>query len=376
MKMRRVTSILIAFGMMASMAACGSSNTTATSESAVSTDSVASVETATVSEPVAEESTSVTEESTELPGEVNIGVQTLVTPELIARYEGIYEEYLGCKVNLLQFDSGADVNRAFASKSIDIGMIGTSPAAIGIATDLGFEVFWFSDVIGSAETLVAKEDSGIKSVKDLVGKKVATPFASTAHFSLQNAMSLNGVDPASVELYDMQPDDIFAAWTRGDIDAAYVWDPVLSKLFADGGVSITDSAELAKEGIVTADLAVINKEFAEKYPSVATGYIKAQLHAVDMYNNDIETAVTKISEAIDITKEEAEAQVKGFQYPDGKEQLSEAYFGEDGESGNIAQILKQSADFLVEQGSIDEAPELSAFEEFSTGEYILRAMNE
>ena len=376
MKMRRVTSILIAFGMMVSMAACGSSNTTATSESAVTADSVASVETTTESEPAKEESTSVTEESTELPEEVNIGVQTLVTPELIARYEGIYEEYLGCKVNLLQFDSGADVNRAFASKSIDIGMIGTSPAAIGIATDLGFEVFWFSDVIGSAETLVAKEDSGIKSVKDLVGKKVATPFASTAHFSLQNAMSLNGVDPASVELYDMQPDDIFAAWTRGDIDAAYVWDPVLSKLFADGGVSITDSAELAKEGIVTADLAVINKEFAEKYPSVATGYIKAQLHAVDMYNNDKEAAVTKIAEAIDITKEEAEAQVKGFQYPDGKEQLSEAYFGEDGESGNIAQILKQSADFLVEQGSIDEAPELSAFEEFSTGEYILRAMNE
>ena len=376
MKMRRVTSILIAFGMMISMAACGSSNTTATSESAVTADSAASVETTTESEPAKEESTILTEESTELPEEVNIGVQTLVTPELIARYEGIYEEYLGCKVNLLQFDSGADVNRAFASKSIDIGMIGTSPAAIGIATDLGFEVFWFSDVIGSAETLVAKEGSGIKSVKDLVGKKVATPFASTAHFSLQNAMSLNGVDPASVELYDMQPDDIFAAWTRGDIDAAYVWDPVLSKLFADGGVSITDSAELAKEGIVTADLAVINKEFAEKYPSVATGYIKAQLYAVDMYNNDKETAVTKIAEAIDITKEEADAQVKGFQYPDGKEQLSEAYFGEDGESGNIAQILKQSADFLVEQGSIDEAPELSAFEEFSTGEYILRAMNE
>lgn len=310
------------------------------------------------------------------PEVVNIGIQTLVTPELLMREKGVYEKYLGCKVNMVMFNSGADVNRAFASKSIDIGMIGTSPAAIGISTNLGYEVFWFSDVIGAAETLVAKKDSGIKTVKDLVGKKVATPFASTAHFSLQNAMSLNGVDPASVKLFDMQPNDIFAAWTRGDIDAAYVWDPVLSKLFASGGVSITNSAELAKKGIVTADLAVINKEFAAKYPNIAKGYIKAQIDAVNMFNKDQKGAIAKLAKSIDIKPEEAEAQVKGFIYPDGKEQLSDRYFGKDGKSGNIAQILKQSADFLVKQGSIKSAPDLKVFKDYSTGEFIVRAVNE
>ena len=314
--------------------------------------------------------------TSEVPEAVNIGVQTLVTPELIARYEGIYEDYLGCKVNLLQFDSGADVNRAFASGSIDIGAIGSSPATIGISTDLGYEVFWFHDVIGAAESLVVQADSGITSVKDLVGKKVATPFASTAHFSLQSALSLEGVDVTQVELFDMQPDDIYAAWTRGDIDAAYVWDPVLSKLYDNGGVAITNSEELAKKGIVTADLAVINKEFAEKYPDVATGYIKAQLYAVDMVKNDNAKAVEEIAKAIDISTEDAETQMKGFVYPDGKEQLSDTYFGEDGDGGNIAQILKQSADFLAEQGSIDSAPEISVFEENSTGEFIKRAMSE
>ena len=374
---KKIVSVLIAAAMTVSLAACGGSGTASTGSAAPAAESKAeAASTAEAASPTAATESKAAEENAELPAEVNIGVQTLVTPELIARYEKLYEEYLGCKVNLLQFDSGADVNRAFASKSIDIGMIGTSPAAIGISTDLGFEVIWFSDVIGAAETLVAKEDSGIKTVKDLVGKKVATPFASTAHFSLQNAMSLNGVNPADVELFDMQPDDIYAAWVRGDIDAAYVWDPVLSKLFAEGGVSITNSAELAEQGTVTADLVVINKEFAEKYPSIPTGYIKAQLYAIDLFNTDKDKAVTEISEAISITKEEAETQVNGFKYPDGAEQLTDAYFGADGESGEIAQILKKSADFLVEQGSIDSAPDLSVFEEYSTGEYILRAMNE
>ena len=310
------------------------------------------------------------------PDVVNIGIQTLVTPELLMREKGVYEKYLGCKVNMVMFNSGADVNRAFASKSIDIGMIGTSPAAIGISTNLGYEVFWFADVIGAAETLVAQKDSGIKTVKDLEGKKVATPFASTAHFSLQNAMSLNGVDPAKVKLFDMQPNDIYAAWTRGDIDAAYVWDPVLSKLFADGGVSITDSAELAKKGIVTADLFVINKEFAAKYPNIAKGFIKAQVDAVNTFNKDKKAGVAKLAKTLDIKPEEAEAQVKGFIYPDGKEQLTDKYFGKDGKSGDIAKILKQSADFLVKQGSIKSAPDMSVFKEYSTGEFIVRAVTE
>ncbi len=318
----------------------------------------------------------VTAESPDKPSSVNIGVQTLVTPELIARYEGIYEEYLGCEVRLLQFDSGADVNRAFASGSIDIGMIGSSPAAIGIANGLGYEVFWYADVIGAAETLVAQEGSGIASVKDLPGKRVATPFASTAHFSLQNALVLNDVDPADVLLYDMQPDDIYAAWIRGDIDAAYVWDPVLSRLFENGGVRVTDSAEMAAQGIVTADLIAINKAFAEKYPSVAVGFIKAQIYGVERIVNDREGATAVIAEAIDISVEDAAAQISGFIYPTAAEQLTDAYFGADGESGSIAGILKQAADFLVEQGSIDSAPELSVFEEYSTGEYILKAINE
>jgi len=310
------------------------------------------------------------------PEVVNIGVQNLVTPELIARYENIYEEYLGCKVNLLLFDSGAEVNRAFASGSIDIGFIGTSPASIGISNNLGYEVIWFADVIGAAETLVARKDSGINTVSDLVGKKVATPFASTAHFSLQHALSLNNVDPSKVELFDMQPDDIYAAWIRGDIDAAYVWDPVLSKLYENDGVSITDSAKLAEQGIITADLVVANKEFAEKYPSVVTGFVKAMLHGVDLFDTDQEKAVSVIAEALDISVEDAKTQVAGFIYPNGKTQLTSAYFGEDGASGDIAQILKQAADFLVEQGSIDSSPELSVFEEYTTGEYIKRAINE
>ena len=82
-------------------------------------------------------------------------------------------------------------------------------------------------LIGQAEALVARNGSGIEKVADLVGKKVAVPFVSTTHYSLLAALKHWGVDPQAVEILNLRPPEIAAAWQRGDIDAAYVWDPAL-----------------------------------------------------------------------------------------------------------------------------------------------------
>lgn len=315
-----------------------------------------------------------TETGFKVPKVVNIGVQTLITPELIAREEGIYEDNLGTKVNLVQFDSGADVNKAFSSGSLDIAAIGTSPVSIGISKDLGYEVFWYHDVIGTAESLAVRNEAGISTVQDLVGKKVATPFASTAHYSLLSLLEKENVPVDQIELLDMQPDDIYAAWKRGDIDAAYVWNPVLAELKADDGTVIADSGQLAKEGIVTADLAAVRKEFAEEYPDAVTGYVKAQLYALDVLKNDPETAVKEIAQAAGISEEDAESQTHDFEYPDGETQVSADYLGTAGNPGALADTLKKTADFLVEQKSIDQAPDLAAFQDSVTGEFVEAAL--
>lgn len=343
-KLRKIVSFVLSMALFASLTACGA----------------------------AKESVS---DKKNVPDVVNIGVQTLITPELVARADQVFEENMGTKVNLVQFDSGADVNKAFASGSIDIGMLGSSPASLGIANDLGYEVIWYYDVIGTAESLVAKNDSGIASVKDLVGKKVATPFASTAHYSLLNALALEGVNPADVELLDMQPDDILAAWGRGDIDAAYVWNPVLGKISSDA-VVLTDSQQLADQGIVTADVGAVRKEFAEQYPDVVVGYIKALLYGLDEFNNNKEESLKKIASAAEITEEEAAQQVETFIYPSGEDLIGTDYLGTKEQVGKLAEILKATADFNVDQGTIESAPELSAFEKSVTGEFVEKALSE
>jgi taurine transport system substrate-binding protein len=54
------------------------------------------------------------------------------------------------------------------------------------AASQGYDIklFWILDDIAEAEVLIVRNGSGINSVKGFKGKKIATPFVSTAHYQL------------------------------------------------------------------------------------------------------------------------------------------------------------------------------------------------
>lgn len=307
------------------------------------------------------------------PEVINIGFQAIPNDEILAKAKDWYESELGVKVNFKQFDSGRDVNTAFASNSLDFGLAGSAPTSVGISTGIPYEVFWIHDVIGAAESLAVKNSANINSVKDLAGKKVAVPFASTSHYSLLNALKLEGIDPGSVKVLDMQPPDILAAWQRGDIDGAYVWQPTLGKLLADGKV-ITDSSKLAEKGVVTADIGLVRKEFAQKYPEIVTKYVKLQQKAYDLYSSNPDEASEAIAKGLNIDKAEALKETKELVWLSAKDQVSDKYFGSSSKKGDLAKTLKSTADFLVEQKSIEKAPDLAAFENAINPKYIEDAL--
>ena len=213
--------------------------------------------------------------------EIKIGTMDLVNPDLVARKEKYYEKQLGIKVKIVKFDSGKDVNTALAAGSIDASELGSNPTALGIGNGLNYDVIYIGDIIGSAESLVVKNNANVNSVSQLKGKKIAVPFASTSHYSLLNALKQAGLKESDVKLLDLEPNDIHAAWKRGDIDAAYVWYPVLNNLVKDGKI-LTGSDKLAKQGIITADLVVARRDFAKSNKNLVVRYIKALNQANDL----------------------------------------------------------------------------------------------
>lgn len=308
------------------------------------------------------------------PDKVTIGYQVIPNNEIIAKALGWHEKEMGVRIDWKQFDSGRDVNTAMAAGSLDLGLVGTSPAAAGISAGVPYEVIWLYDVIGDNEALVVKKGRGIKAVKDLVGKKVAAPFGSTTHYHLLVAFKVFGVDPKKVTILDMQPPDMLAAWQRGDLDAGFVWEPTLIKMVESDGEIILSSRALAEKGFLTADVAVVRKGFAEKYPDLVVTYLRTLSRAVDLYRKDPKEAAKAVAKEFNIPEAEADRQMKTLVMLNGKEQLSDKYLGTSAKRGGLAKALKDTADFLVQQKTIRTAATLAAVEKAINPSYLEKAM--
>jgi taurine transport system substrate-binding protein len=284
---------------------------------------------------------------------VKIGYQNEPDPSHAAIVAGDYEKALGAKIEWRKFDSGASVIAALASGSIDIGYAGSSPLAAGLTRGAQIETFLIAGLIGKAEGLVVRNGSGVNEIKDLVGKKVATPFVSTSHYSLLFVLNNAKIDPTKVNVLNLQPPEIAAAFARGGIDGAYVWDPVLTKAKENGKVLI-DSAEVAKLGGPTFVAWITRKDYAAAHAKELTAFTKTTLDTYAHFRDkpDDYKAGTPLAKAIaDFNGAKVEDifdEIDGAYYPLANEQISDAYLGK-----GTAEALAATAAFLKEQKKVD-----------------------
>lgn len=296
-------------------------------------------------------------------GTVRVGYQILPVGDLIVKDRGLLEACLPeADIEWTQYASGGDVVQAFGSGSLEIGTVGSSPAAKALSAplDLDVRVVWIQDVIGDAEALVAK-DPDVSSVADLKGATIGVPFSSTAHFSLLAALIDAGLDPAKdVTIINLAPEAILGAWQGDQIDAAYIWDPTLGELMADG-TKLLSGKQVAEMGAPTFDLSVASGEFLQSSPEFMETWTRAQDWAVDLINDDPAEAAESIAVEMGVETTVVESQLAGTTYLTAAEQ-QEAYF-----QGELARVLGETAVFLAGQGEIDAPSDAAHYTESVDG---------
>lgn len=278
-----------------------------------------------------------------------IAYQTGIDPAKTAQAAGLYGQTAGYLPEWRKFDSGTDVIAALASGDAVIGNIGSSPLASAAAKNLPFEVFYIAAVLGQSEALVTRNT--IQKPEDLAGRKIAVPFVSTTHYSFLSALRHWGIEEKAVEIINLRPPEIAAAWARGDIDGAYVWEPVLGKLQKDGRV-LAGSADLAQWGAPTYDIWIVRKDFARQNPEFLRQFVKVSAQAVKTYNDNpqafIENAgnIQAIAGLTGSDIDDIPRLLAGNLYPDlnGQKKLL---------SGSFSDDIKNTAAFLKSQGKID-----------------------
>jgi taurine transport system substrate-binding protein len=288
---------------------------------------------------------------------VTFAYQDMMNPWRWVQQTQEVEKATGYKINWRQFGGGGDVIRAMASGDVQLGEAGSSPIATAISQGMDVELFWILEDIAAAEALVARNGS-VNTVADLKGKKVATPFVSTSHFHLMYALELAGLKPADVNVLNMRPPEIAAAWGRGDLDAAFIWDPVLATIKKNGKVLVT-SGELCKKGKCTFDGLIVSKKFAAENKDFMVALVKAIAKADADYRANPKAWTADKDKVAAVAKwsggkpEDVAAAMALYGFPSLAEQASPAWLG-GGANGGAAKALTETAKFLKDQGRVQQ----------------------
>ena len=98
---------------------------------------------------------------------------------IVALEKGFYQEQLGedVKIETVVVSDGSAFMENMSTGAIDFGTVGPTPALNTFIKNPKHEII--SGAVNGGAVLVAREGSGITSVKDLDGKKVAIPTIDT-----------------------------------------------------------------------------------------------------------------------------------------------------------------------------------------------------
>lgn len=235
---------------------------------------------------------------------VNIGIQQNLTPLLLAKEKGWFEEEfakVGVNVKWTVFQSGPPHFEAMTANRLDFGAVGNSPVISAQGADIPFTEIALTQDGTKANAILVQKDSPIKSLEDLKGKKVGVAKGSSGFDLLNKAMAQAGLTPDDIELIQLQPDEALPAFESGAIDAWSIWEPFISlqvlnhnaRVLADG-----ESLNLYSPGFVIA-----RTDFIKEHPELTVLFLKVYEKARLYQNEHREETIEIFADSRKIDKE-------------------------------------------------------------------------
>jgi NitT/TauT family transport system substrate-binding protein len=155
---------------------------------------------------------------------------------VIGLNNGDFQKILGnnTKVETIVFNAGPSAVEALLANRIDATYIGPNPTINGYVASGGKDIRVISGVSSGGASFVVRNDAGIQSVKDLGGKKFASPeLGNTQDVSLRKYLVNNGYKTAenggNVTVVPVANADILTLFLKKEIDGAWVPEPCATR---------------------------------------------------------------------------------------------------------------------------------------------------
>ena len=178
---------------------------------------------------------------------------------------------LGADVTWTEFSYGPPLLEALGLGGIDFGQTGDAPPIFAQAANAALVYAASQPDGGSGSAILLPRESGIRSLADLRGKRVAFAKGSSAHNLTVAALETAGLTYRDIEPVTLAPADAAAALVRGAVDAWTVWDPYFAIAETGGGVRVL--AQASEIG-PTNNFFLANRGFAAAEPGTLAAAIE------------------------------------------------------------------------------------------------------
>lgn len=226
-------------------------------------------------------------------GTLRVALIGTTGPTAAAKNDGSLAKDLakvGAKVEFTgQFPAFAPAAEAINAGALDAAQGSISSAVGALAQKPSFKIYAAQLDNATSEGILVK-DPGIKSVKDLVGKKVAVNPKGTGEYLLLKALEKNGVDPAKVKRVYLGAADGATAFSSGKVDAWAAWGDFVATAKAKGARLLADGAQVGSENDT---IWVVSNAFLKAHPATVKALYDNVIAHSRQEHDDPEGAVAK-----------------------------------------------------------------------------------
>src|SRR5918994_285150 len=199
----------------------------------------------------------------------------------------------GVRVESFVFNAGPSAIEALFGGQIDVAYVGPNPAINGYLASNGQGLRVISGAASGGASFVIRNDSGIKSVNDLGGKKFASPqLGNTQDVSLRKYLVDNGFNTVdnggNVTVVPVTPADILTLMLKNEIDGAWVPEPWATRLVKEANARIfVDERELwSPDGkFVTANI-IARTDYLNENPDIVKQFLQAHINKTTWINEN------------------------------------------------------------------------------------------
>ncbi|MGY3678533.1 NrtA/SsuA/CpmA family ABC transporter substrate-binding protein [Streptomyces sp. TE33382] len=160
----------------------------------------------------------------------------------------------------------APAAQAMNADQLDIATGSITSGITSLAQRPGFTFFTAVDPDAAGEGILVRDGSGIETVADLVGRKVAVNQGGTGEYLLLKALAKAGIPADGVERVYLRPDQTAAVFNAGKVDAWAVWATYAVAEIGSGKAHfVADGTAIGSDNY---SLNAVRTDFAEQHPDV------------------------------------------------------------------------------------------------------------